>query len=173
MNTSPPRPPSPPLGPPRGTNFSRRKARQPLPPSPALTVIMTSSINTETPLHNCRGSEGDQNYSAALMLTSLPIRPRSRNSMMPGIFANSVSSLPRPTLTPGLNLVPRCRTMIVPPETNWPPKAFTPKRCAFESRPFLELPKPFLCAITHLHHDLADLHFREVLAVPDGSLVLF
>src|SRR4029077_4708821 len=45
MMTSPPLPPSPPLGPPRGTNFSRRKARQPLPPSPALTEMMTSSIN--------------------------------------------------------------------------------------------------------------------------------
>src|SRR5277367_6143469 len=42
---SPPRPPSPPLGPPRGTYFSRRNARQPLPPSPAFTRILTSSIN--------------------------------------------------------------------------------------------------------------------------------
>src|ERR1700693_2737457 len=42
---SPPRPPSPPLGPPRGTYFSRRKARHPLPPSPAFTRILTSSIN--------------------------------------------------------------------------------------------------------------------------------
>src|SRR5258708_24152943 len=45
IKTSPPRPPSPPLGPPRGTNFSRRKARQPLPPSPAFTRILTSSIH--------------------------------------------------------------------------------------------------------------------------------
>src|SRR5947209_8399275 len=45
MMTSPPRPPSPPLGPPRGTNFSRRKAMQPLPPSPAFTRIRTSSMN--------------------------------------------------------------------------------------------------------------------------------
>src|SRR6185312_10768551 len=43
--TSPPRPPSPPDGPPRGTNFSRRKAMQPLPPSPAFTRILASSIN--------------------------------------------------------------------------------------------------------------------------------
>src|SRR5215469_3502861 len=40
--------------------------------------------------------------------------------------------------------------MIDPPVTSCPPKAFTPSRCAFESRPFLELPKPFLCAITFL-----------------------
>src|SRR6185312_520764 len=46
MTMSPPRPPSPPLGPPRGTNFSRRNARHPFPPSPALTVITTSSMNT-------------------------------------------------------------------------------------------------------------------------------
>src|SRR5437588_10530119 len=45
MMMSPPLPPSPPLGPPRGTNFSRRNARQPLPPSPAFTRIFTSSMN--------------------------------------------------------------------------------------------------------------------------------
>src|SRR4051812_46962595 len=49
MTTSPPRPPSPPLGPPCGTYFSRRNARHPLPPSPALTRIRTSSINIEKP----------------------------------------------------------------------------------------------------------------------------
>jgi hypothetical protein len=52
-----------------------------------------------------------------------------------------------PTLTPGLMRVPRWRMMIEPPVTSWPPKAFTPSRCAFESRPFVELPPPFLCAI--------------------------
>src|ERR1700694_4471937 len=45
MMMSPPLPPSPPEGPPRGTNFSRRKARHPLPPSPAFTRILASSIN--------------------------------------------------------------------------------------------------------------------------------
>src|SRR6476469_6458935 len=43
--TSPPRPPSPPEGPPRGTYFSRRNARQPLPPSPALMRMRASSRN--------------------------------------------------------------------------------------------------------------------------------
>src|SRR5215469_11044913 len=47
MTTSPPLPPSPPEGPPRGTNFSRRNAMQPLPPSPALTRILASSMNIE------------------------------------------------------------------------------------------------------------------------------
>src|SRR5215470_12108578 len=133
MMTSPPLPPSPPLGPPRGTNFSRRNARQPLPPLPAFTRILTSSMN------NC--------YSAGWMLTNFPRRPRSRNWMTPVIFANRVSSLPRPTFSPGLIRVPRWRTMIEPPGTNWPPNAFTPSRCELESRPFLELPNPFLCAI--------------------------
>src|SRR3954462_3186422 len=45
MMMSPPLPPSPPDGPPRGTNFSLRKARQPLPPSPALIRIIASSMN--------------------------------------------------------------------------------------------------------------------------------
>src|SRR5271156_5971048 len=45
MRMSPPWPPSPPEGPPLGTNFSRRKAMQPLPPSPAFNRILASSIN--------------------------------------------------------------------------------------------------------------------------------
>ena len=40
-------------GPPRGTYFSRRKARQPLPPSPAFTRILASSINIEKPPVRC------------------------------------------------------------------------------------------------------------------------
>src|ERR1051325_7106945 len=97
------------------------------------------------------------------MLTNLPMRPRSLNSTTPVTLANNVSSLPQPTFRPGLILVPRCRTMIEPPGTSCPPKTFTPSRCALESRPFLELPNPFLCAISHLHQDFANLHFCEVL----------
>src|SRR6476661_5903810 len=92
--------------------------------------------------------------------------------MVPVTLAKRVSSLPRPTLAPGLMRVPRWRTMMVPPGTSWPPKAFTPRRCALESRPFLELPNPFLCAIAHLHQNFADLHIREVLPVSLGALVL-
>src|SRR5437763_15879900 len=43
--TDPPWPPSPPSGPPRGTNFSRRKLMHPLPPAPASTRMSTSSTN--------------------------------------------------------------------------------------------------------------------------------
>src|SRR2546426_1970576 len=46
MKIDPPWPPSPPLGPPRGTNFSRRNARHPRPPPPAATWMSTSSTNT-------------------------------------------------------------------------------------------------------------------------------
>src|SRR5262250_2067904 len=47
MITLPPRPPSPPEGPPRGTNFSRRNATQPLPPPPPATRIVASSMNIQ------------------------------------------------------------------------------------------------------------------------------
>src|SRR5215471_7435843 len=67
--------------------------------------------------------------------------------MRPLILAKSVSSLPRPTFSPGFTRVPRCRTIMVPPGTSWPPKALKPRRWEFESRPFRELPSPFLCAI--------------------------
>src|SRR5882762_8541432 len=61
--------------------------------------------------------------------------------------AKRVSSLPRPTLRPGLWRVPRWRIRIVPAWTNSPPNRFTPSRCPCESRPFTEEPPPFLCAI--------------------------
>src|SRR5205807_8831825 len=73
--------------------------------------------------------------------------PLSMNLMRPEILAKSVSSLPRPTLRPGFTRVPRCRTMMVPPGTTCPPNALNPSRCALESRPFREVPCPFLCAI--------------------------
>lgn len=41
----PPLPPSPPSGPPRGANFSRRKLTLPFPPSPARTKILASSTS--------------------------------------------------------------------------------------------------------------------------------
>src|SRR6476659_8841352 len=106
------------------------------------------------------------------MLTNLPMLPRSLNSTTPVTLAKRVSSFPQPTLMPGLIFVPRCRTIMEPPGTSWPPKTFTPSRCALESRPFLELPKPFLCAIRHLNRNIADLHLGVGLAVYDGFLVL-
>src|SRR5512145_2299732 len=43
--TLPPRPPSPPSGPPFSMYFSRRKLAAPLPPLPAKTSILDSSMN--------------------------------------------------------------------------------------------------------------------------------
>src|SRR5215469_9297787 len=87
--------------------------------------------------------------STGSTITNLPIEPLSVNLMRPVILAKRVSSLPRPTFSPGFTRVPRCRTMIVPPGTTCPPNALKPSRCEFESRPFREVPCPFLCAISN------------------------
>src|SRR5580765_5946116 len=104
------------------------------------------------------------------MLTKRPIRPRSWNLTVPVTSAKSVSSLPRPTLRPGLIGVPRCLTMIDPPWMSCPSKRLTPRRWEFESRPFLELPPAFLCAMDEAPCrsglDGFDLDGRVVLAVP-------
>src|SRR6478609_11634635 len=99
------------------------------------------------------------------MLTVL--RPRLMpNSTEPAALANSVSSPPRPTLTPGWKWVPRWRTMISPALTTWPPNRFTPSRCAAESRPLRELEAPFLCAMSSpLLLDTGDLQDRQLLTV--------
>src|SRR5436305_1594789 len=96
------------------------------------------------------------------------LRPRLvPNSTAPADSANSVSSLPRPTFTPGWKCVPRCRTMISPALTTCPPKRLTPSRWALESRPLRELEAPFLCAIGSLPLllDSGDLDDRQRLPV--------
>src|SRR5579864_7657371 len=65
MTTSPPLPPSPPEGPPRGTNFSRRNAMQPFPPSPAFTLIFASSMNMNVQLSNGKTSARQQQGNAS------------------------------------------------------------------------------------------------------------
>src|ERR1700722_7105844 len=95
------------------------------------------------------------------------------------MVANRVSSLPQPTFSPGLIFVPRCRTMMDPLGMYCPPKTLMPSRCAHESRPFLELPKPFLCAMTISHswlqlsNDIANADLRIILPVTLRPLVLF
>src|SRR5262245_31051376 len=80
------------------------------------------------------------------MLTSR--RPlRSSKATTPFALANRVKSTPRPTFRPGKNRVPRCRTRIEPAGTHWPAKRLTPSILGWLSRPFRELPTPFLCAI--------------------------
>ena len=48
---------------------------------------------------------------------------------------------------PGKNFVPHCRTRIEPGLAVWPAYIFTPRYCGLLSRPFLEEPCPFLCAM--------------------------
>jgi hypothetical protein len=79
--------------------------------------------------------------------TSFLDRPLEENLTVPSAVAKSVSSPARRTFTPGWNLVPRCFRIIPPARIDWPSATFTPKCFALESRPFLELPIPFLCAM--------------------------
>src|SRR6478736_1682433 len=109
------------------------------------------------------------------MLTTLrpPFWP---NSTAPASSANSVSSPPRPTPAPGWKCVPRWRTRISPALTTWPPKRFTPRRWAFESRPLRVELAPFLCAMSvspcgPLLLDAGDLDARELLTVALALLV--
>src|SRR5947209_12286854 len=104
--------------------------------------------------------------SPLTMLTTR--RPRLwPNCTAPAISANSVSSPPRPTLSPGWKWVPRWRTRISPALTCWPPNRFTPSRCAAESRPLRELEAPFLCAMSVASRllDSGDLQDRQLLTV--------
>src|SRR3954464_4710510 len=102
-------------------------------------------------------------------------RPRlTPNSTAPVARANSVSSLPRPTNSPGWKWVPRCRTMISPAFTNWPPNRLTPSRCEFESRPLRLLDAPFLCAMRWVllpGLDAGHAHLRVLLAVAEAAAV--
>src|SRR5688572_19821852 len=81
MRTDPPAPPSPPEGPPFGTNFSRRKATQPLPPSPALTRMVAWSINVIV-AGSARGVPTDYTLWAGSWLLECPWpeNPKSQES---------------------------------------------------------------------------------------------
>src|SRR6476619_6979705 len=110
---------------------------------------------------------------------SMTLRPpRAPKRTEPGSRANSVSSPPRPTLMPGWKCVPRWRTMISPAFTTSPPKRFTPRRCALESRPLRVELAPFLCAMSSSPRevlcrllDAGDLDARELLTVALALLV--
>src|SRR3954454_21917526 len=179
--TSPPSPPLPPSGPPSGLNFSRWTEATPCPPFPAVTCTVTRSTNAATtaasyllqaPTPRRRTTPGCQwddcvvQTSTAVMDTVL--RPRRVPKVTaPGSRANSVSSLPRPTPRPGWKRVPRCRTVISPALTTWPPKRFKPSRWALESRLLREDEAPFLCAMSaSALRDVADHDVGEGLTVP-------
>src|SRR5262252_987258 len=60
---------------------------------------------------------------------------------------------------------------MLPAVTNWPPNRLTPSICALESRPFLELPTPFLWAM-RLYLDLGDAHRRHGLTMAAMSPIV-
>src|SRR4051794_17023270 len=113
--------------------------------------------------------------------TSTSLRPlRLPNFTSPGAVANSVSSPPRPTFSPGWKRVPRWRTMIAPGPTIVPSYTLTPRRCAAESRPLRVEPPPLVFDIElpllPAGGDAGDLDGVVVLAVapalPRPALVL-
>src|SRR5688500_20330225 len=79
-----------------------------------------------------------------------------------------VKSVPSPTLRPGCHFVPHWRMMMLPATTFSPPNFFTPRYCGLLSRPFLDEPTPFLCAMrTPLSElDVAYANFSEALPMP-------
>src|SRR5690606_38991977 len=119
---------------------------------PGHEAVHTTHCPLQTPLQHegahraVRPSREDGQASTASPSTTL--RPRRvPNLPSPSVRAKSVSSPPRPTLTPGWKCVPRWRTMISPALTTWPPERLTPRRCALESRPLRAELAPFLCAM--------------------------
>src|SRR5687767_3270265 len=175
-HTLPPLPPSPPSGPPKGTNFSRRKPMAPRPPWPAFTLTIASSTNF---IVACRANEKPrQGRGLASSIAALPYSGRTLtkvrlsapfflNWTRPSFSANSVWSVPTPTLSPARYGVPRWRTRILPANTCSPPNFLTPSRFDWDSRPFLVLPPAFLCAMfdSSGRRDARHLHFGERLAV--------
>src|SRR5262245_39689430 len=154
--TLPPSPPSPPSGPPKGTNFSRRKPIAPRPPWPARTFTIASSTNF---MAACRLNEKPRTgrgfprkssglpYSGSTLTKVRLSAPFFLNCTRPVLSANSVWSVPTPTLSPARYGVPRWRTRMLPASTFSPPNFFTPSRFDWDSRPFLVLPPAFLCAM--------------------------
>src|SRR3954468_11414170 len=179
---SPPSPPLPPSGPPSGLYFSRCTEDTPCPPLPAATCTVTRStkaaisaapylLSAASPGANrpVRSSaERCAGFQAWTAVMEIVLRPRRVPKVTePGSSANSVSSLPRPTPRPGWKWGPRWRTMISPALTTWPPKRFTPRRWALESRPLRDDDAPFLCAMSaSALRDVADHDAGQGLTVP-------
>src|SRR3954452_21305668 len=98
---------------------------------------------------------------------STSLRPlRDPNFTLPGAVAKSVSSPPRPTFSPGWNLVPRWRTMMAPASTWVPSKTVTPRRWAAESRPLRVEPPPLVLDMSAVAlRDAGDLDRGVLLPV--------
>src|SRR6478609_11791667 len=135
------------------------------------------SIKNKAP--TSRGFDGNRrfDYAGVMLTVDLFIGPLTAKVTWPSTSANSVWSLPTPTLVPGWNRVPRWRTMMAPALISSPPNAFTPSILGWESRPFRVEPPPFFCAISKLLEyglagDGADLQFGELLAMALALLVV-
>src|SRR3954468_16903878 len=105
---------------------------------------------------------------------STSLRPlRWPNFTLPSAVAKRVSSPPRPTFSPGWNLVPRWRTMMAPGCTAVPSNTFTPRRLAAESRPLRVEPPPLVLDMSSsAPRDAGDLDHRVVLTMtPVPALV--
>src|SRR5436190_8260107 len=94
------------------------------------------------------------------------------NSTLPSVLANSVWSVPMPTLAPGCHLVPRWRARMLPASTCCPPYLLMPSRRPAVSRPLRDEPPAFLCAMVSGPwrsasgaENFLDAHRRLVLAV--------
>ena len=133
--TLPPLPPSPPSGPPKGTNFSRRKLTQPRPPLPAWTRIFASSTNfMEMPWPVASNKKPGEEPGFSTLRTAVPVLVQFsllgvdahegvafgallRELDLAFLSANSVWSVPMPTLAPARMVVPRWRTRMLPAST--------------------------------------------------------
>jgi hypothetical protein len=106
--------------------------------------LAAAGYNNDAPGGRRRGPRPERDDYEGMMLTTFFDFPYFLKFTTPSVSAKSVSSLPIPTPTPGEKAVPRWRTMMLPAVTVSPPNRFTPRRCELLSRPFLELPPPFL-----------------------------
>src|ERR1051325_4443896 len=73
-------------------------------------------------------------------------RPDS-NLTLPSIRLKRVESRPGPTFVFSTERAPRWRMMMPPARMSWPSPTLMPSLLDLESRPFLDEPPPFLCAI--------------------------
>ena len=99
-----------------------------------------SSRSTSSKL--CRGSQRNSTSELLILLSLYRLFLRiftSVSSTLPSARAKSVKSLPRPTFLPARNVLPTCRTMMLPARTASPPYFLTPRRWPRLSRPFREL----------------------------------
>ena len=87
-------------------------------------------------------------FSAGMIDTYLLSSLVTLKLTVPSTKAKRVWSLPIPMFSPGWNSVPLWRMMILPALQASPPNILTPNLLLCYSRPFLELPTPFLCAIS-------------------------